>query len=128
MNAIDMADMTGGDVIKEVTMMDECNNSLVLQGHFQRLGPGQLYKSLGPSILLPLYCTLGLFVTFLWCYAIFWRRRVVADGVGGVLVTTLLQFFPVLNMTLTLPIFLSPPTTPLVSLIQVPMMPKKNSI
>ena len=120
--------MTGGDVIKEVTMIDECNNSLVLQGHFQRLGPSQLYKSLGPSILLPLYFTLGLFVTFLWCYTIFWRRRVVEDGVGGVLATTLLQFFPVLNMTLTLPIFLSPPTTPLVSLIQVPMMPKKISV
>lgn len=128
MNATDMGDMTGGDVIKEVTIVDECNNSLVLQGHFQRLGPSQLYKSLGPSILLPLYCTLVLFVTFLWCYALFWRRRVVGDGVGGVLATTLLQFFPVLNMTLTLPIFLSPPTTPLVSLIQVPMMPKKISV
>ena len=128
MNETHMGATAGGVVIKEVTMMDECNNSLVLQGHFQRLGPGQLYKSLGPSILLPLYCTLCLFVTFLWCYAIFWRRRVVGDGVGGVLATTLLQCFPVLNMTLTLPIFLSPPTTPLVSLIQVPMMPKKISV
>ena len=95
--------------------VDVCNNSILPAGAFQRLGPVQLYESLGPLILLPLYCSLALFATFLWSYAIYWRSRVV----GGDLATTLLQFLPVLNLTLTLPLFLSPPTTPLVSLIQV---------
>ena len=96
-------------------MVDVCNNSILPAGSFQRLGPAQLYESLGPLILLPLYCSLALFAAFLWSYAIYWRRWVV----GGDLATTFLQFLPVLNLTLTLPLFLSPPTTPLVSLIQV---------
>ena len=102
---------------------DACGNVILPAGSFQRLGPAQLYESLGPLILLPLYCSLGLLATFLWCYAIYWRSRVV----GGGLATTLLQLLPVLNLTLTLPIFLSPPTIPLVSLIQV-KTPQKSSL
>jgi len=100
--------------MEELNKTDVCNNTIMPAGSFQRLGPAELYESLGPFILLPLYCSLGLFATFLWSYAIYWRSRVV----GGELATTLLQFLPVLNLTLTLPLFLSPPTTPLVSLIQ----------
>ena len=99
---------------------DACGNVILPAGSFRRLGPAQLYESLGPLILLPLYCSLTLLATFLWAYAIYWRSRVV----GGGLATTLLQFLPVLNLTLTLPLFLSPPTIPLVSLIQVKTLKK----
>ena len=112
-----LAQAAGGvdSKMEELNKTDVCNNTIMPAGSFQRLGPAELYESLGPFILLPLYCSLGLFATFLWSYAIYWRSRVV----GGELATTLLQFLPVLNLTLTLPLFLSPPTTPLVSLIQV---------
>ena len=102
--------------------MDACNNTILPAGSFQRLGPAQLFESLGPLILLPLYCSLAILATFLWCYAIYWRRRVVGGGVA----TTLLQLLPVLNLTLTLPLFLSPPTLPLVSLIQVMTLNKSR--
>ena len=96
-------------------MFDACNNSLVPDGSFTRLGPAKLYKILGPSILLSLYSSLLLLLGLLWCHGLYWLTRVK----GGNGATAVLQLIPVLSFTLTLPVFLSPPTAPLVTLIQV---------
>ena len=42
---------------------DACGNVILPAGSFRRLGPAQLYESLGPLILLPLYCSLTLLAT-----------------------------------------------------------------
>ena len=96
-------------------MFDACNNSVLPAGSFSRLGPAQLYTALGPGILLSLYSSLLLLLCLLWCHGLYWLSRV--KGGGGA--TAMLQLIPVLSFTLTLPVFLSPPTAPLVTLIQV---------
>lgn len=96
-------------------MFDACNNSVVPDDSFIRLGPAQLYTVLGPGILLSLYSSLLLLLCLLWCHGLYWLTRV--KGGGGA--TAMLQLIPVFSFSLTLPVFLSPPTAPLVTLIQV---------
>lgn len=95
-------------------MFDACNNSVVPDDSFIRLGPAQLYTVLGPGILLSLYSSLLLLLCLLWCHGLYWLTRV--KGGGGA--TAMLQLIPVFSFSLTLPVFLSPPTAPLVTLIQ----------
>lgn len=94
--------------------LDVCNNSLTPDGSFTRLGPAQLYDILGPAILLPLYSSILLLVGFLWIYGLFWWSRTEERE----LTSSVLQLLPVINISLTIPVLLSPPVGPLVSLLQ----------
>jgi hypothetical protein len=93
---------------------DGCNNSDATNVEFHRIGPASLYRLFGFTIPLIYPFILG-FVIGLWIYAFYFRPFTTDPFFIYVLC---LQLSPISHVTLTLPALLSPPTAPLVSLLQ----------
>jgi len=92
---------------------DSCNNT-ENDGNFIRLGPETLYEVFGITIPI-LYLATILLVAFLWAYALYFVKITTSEFRTYV---SFLQCSPALHVTLTLPALLSPPSAPLVSLLQ----------
>ena len=93
---------------------DVCNNTEPGEEEFIHLGPASLYLMFGPTI--PILYTVSLILTiFLWVYGFYFRPTKSNPHQLHILY---LQLCPALHVTLTLPALLSPPTAPLVSLLQ----------
>ena len=97
-----------------MNMTDSCNNTDPVEGDFLHLGPSTLYLLFGPTILV-VYSVIIILIIFLWFYALYFRSITSNIYLNQI---TFLQFSPVLHITLTLPVLISPPTAPLVSLLQ----------
>eukprot|EP00090_Calanus_glacialis_P020561 TRINITY_DN31676_c0_g1_i1.p1 TRINITY_DN31676_c0_g1~~TRINITY_DN31676_c0_g1_i1.p1 ORF type:complete len:322 (-),score=93.57 TRINITY_DN31676_c0_g1_i1:226-1191(-) len=93
---------------------DACNNTDPVEGGFLHLGPSTLYHLFGPTIIV-LYGVIIILTIFLWLYALYFRSITSNISLNHI---TFLQISPVLHITLTLPVLISPPTAPLVSLLQ----------
>lgn len=93
---------------------DACNNTEPEEGDFLRLGPSSLYILFGPTIPV-LYTAIFLLTTFLWIYALYFRPVSTHPSFPHILY---LRLAPALHVTLTLPVLISPPAAPLVSLLQ----------
>jgi hypothetical protein len=93
---------------------DACNNTELEKGDFLRLGPSTLYTLFGSTIPV-LYTSIILLVIFVWIYALYFRP---GKDRHLFLQILYLQLSPALHITLTLPALISPPTAPLVSLLQ----------
>jgi len=95
-------------------MSDSCNNTVISDQQFTVLGPSKLYSTLGPTVII-LYAAIGLLVIFLWLYALYYIHVTTNKSIPQV---SYLQLSPALHVTLTIPVLLSPPVAPLVSLLQ----------
>jgi len=97
---------------KTENLLDICNNSLN-EEYFVRLGPSDLVEVEGQLVTAFYLCLFGL-VSLLWVYAVY----NVTKAINSSTYQTYLQFAPVLNITLTSGALISPPSVPLVSLLQ----------
>ena len=95
-------------------MSDACNNTQPREGQFIHLGPSALYSLFGPTIII-LYIAILLLTAFIWFYAFYFKHIMTKNSTPLI---SYLQFSPALHLTLTLPVLISPPTAPLVSLLQ----------
>ena len=92
---------------------DSCNNT-ENDENFIRLGPETLYEVFGITIPI-LYLAIIVLIAFLWAYALYFVRITTSKFRAYV---SVLQCSPALHVTLTIPALLSPPSAPLVSLLQ----------
>ena len=93
---------------------DSCNKTQTEEGDFFRLGPSNLYILFGFTIPV-LYTAILLLGILLWVYGLYFKPLTGQPYFPHILY---LQLSPALHVTLTLPALFSPPTAPLVSLLQ----------